>query len=398
MVLSGVARPRVVVVGGGVEGLSTAHALASRDAADVVVLERDELCQGGTGRSSGVVRCHYGVPSLAAMAWRGTQVLEHGEELLGAPTGFVRTGYVVGVGPRDVDALAANVAMHRGLGIEVELVDREAVAALWPHADLRDFAAFAHEPRGGFGDAYATGMAFAAAARRAGATIRQHAPVAALRTDGDRLVGVVLADGERIDADVVVVAAGVWSVPLCAAVGVALPIRAQREQILLVDPGRELGPVPVLSDLVSLQYVRTEVGGGLLVGNSDHSEPEYVDADDYAVRPDEDFVEQAAAKVLARFPDLDVALTHGYAGCYDVTPDFNPMIGPAGPDGLLVAAGFSGHGYKISPAVGELVADLVVEGTSTDPHVPAEDFRVDRFADGEHLVSTHRYVGAGQMR
>jgi sarcosine oxidase, subunit beta len=398
VVVSGVGRPRVVVVGGGVEGLASAYALATRDVADVVVLERDELCQQGTGRSSGVVRCHYGVPSLAAMAWRGTQVLEGGEELLGAPTGFVRTGYVVGVGPPDVDALATNVAMHRGLGIDVELVDHDAVAALWPDADLDDFAAFAHEPRGGFGDAYTTGMSFAAAARRAGATIRRHAPVAALVTKGERVAGVTLADGERVDADVVVVAAGAWSVPLCGRVGVDLPIRAQREQILLVDPGRDLGMVPVLSDLVSLQYLRAEVGGGLLVGNSDHRAPEYVDPDDYVVQPDEDFVEQAASKVVARFPRLDVQLTHGYSGCYDVTPDFNPMIGPVGPEGLLVAAGFSGHGYKISPAVGELVADLVVDGASAHPDVPAEDFRVDRFADGVHLVGTHRYVGAGQMR
>lgn len=343
-------RPRVVIVGGGVEGLASAWALARSDV-DVTVLERSELCSGGTGRSSGVVRAHYGVPSLAAMAWKGQQVLERGRELLGADTGFVRTGYVVGVGEGDVAALHANVALHRGLGIDVELVDHDTVAELWPAARRDDMAAFAYEPGGGFGDAHATGLAFAVAARRAGATIRQHAPVPQLRTTGDtRDDGVMLADGERIGADVVV-AAGPWSVVLCADVGIDLPVVAQREQVLLVDPGRPVGEVPVLSDLVTLQYVRRELNGGLLVGNSDHRAPEHVDPDDVRVRPDEAFVERAAEKLLHRFPTLDAALTHGYSGCYDVTPDFNPVIGPAGPDGILVAAGFSGHGYRLSPAV-----------------------------------------------
>ena len=87
-----------------------------------------------------------------------------------------------------------------------------------------------------------------------------------------------------------------------------------------------------------------------------------------------------------------------YAGCYDVTPDYNPVIGPAGPANLLVAAGFSGHGFKISPAVGALVADLVVDGRSADPHVPESDFRLERFAEGTPLRSPHPYVGAGEMR
>ncbi|HKJ56486.1 MAG TPA: FAD-dependent oxidoreductase [Nitriliruptoraceae bacterium] len=391
------ATDRVVVVGGGVEGLSIAHGLARRGV-EVVLCERSELASGGTGKSSGVVRAHYGVASLAAMAWIGVQALERGVEELGHDVGFVQTGYVVGVGPDDVAALQANVAMHQGLGVDVELVDHDAVAGQWPGTELDDFAAFAHEPRGGHGDAHSTALAYAHAARRAGATIRPHTPVVALETAGDRVVGVALADGTTVAADLVVVAAGAWSVPLCAQVGVDLPIRAQREQIMLVDPGRDLGEVPVLSDLVSLQYVRAERDGSLLVGNSDHSAPDYVDVDRYRNQVDDAYVERAAAKIQARFPGLDPALKGGYSGCYDVTPDFNPIIDLPGPDGLLVAAGFSGHGYKISPAVGELVADLVIAGASRHPDVVAADFRLDRFALGRPLTSEHPYRQAGQMR
>jgi glycine/D-amino acid oxidase-like deaminating enzyme len=391
---------RIVIVGGGIEGLSTAWALTQRGAADIVVVERGDLCGAGTGKSSGVVRCHYGVPSLAAMAWTGVQAFERAADELGADVGFVQTGYVVGVAAQDVAALEANVAMHRSLGVDVRLVDHDEVSTLWPQADLDDFAAFAYEPRGGYGDAYQTGQAFATAARRDGAVIRPHAPVVELcRNGADRLTGVMLRDGERLDADAVIVAAGPWSVPLCAPLGVDLPVRAQREQILMVAPGRPLGDVPVFSDLVSLQYVRTERSGGLLVGNSDHHAPEFVDPDDYVNRADDDFIDRAAAKIERRFPHLvEPALSHSYAGCYDVTPDFNPIMSATAISGLFVCAGFSGHGYKISPAVGRLMADLVLEGDSTAPDVTARDFRLERFAEHDPLVSEHRYVGAGQMR
>ncbi len=390
----------VVVVGGGIEGLSTAYALTRRGQRDVVVLEREDLCGAGTGKSSGVVRCHYGVPSLAAMAWKGVQAFEQAPAELGADVGFVQCGYVVGVAEQDLAALEANVALHAELGVEVELVGHDDVAVLWPQARLDDMAAFAYEPRGGYGDAYLTGQGFAAAARRNGATIHRHTTVAEVAVGAHgRVEGVVLDSGASIGADTVVVTAGPWSVDLLAPVGVELPIRAQREQILLVEPGAPVGDVPVFSDLVSLQYVRSERSGGLLVGNSDHSQPEYVDPDDYRGRADDDYVETAGGKLAHRFPGLpQPALTHSYAGCYDVTPDFNPIISATPVEGLFVGAGFSGHGYKIAPAVGELLADLVLSGHSTDPRVPATDFRLSRFSDGEPLVSRHRYVGAGQMR
>lgn len=193
--------PDVVVVGGGIEGLSTAWALAQRGVTDVLVLERATLCSGGTGKSSGVVRCHYGVRSLAAMAWYGLSVFEQAAELFGDDIGFRPTGYVVGVGADDVAALRHNVAMHRALGVEVHLAGHGEVQRMWPQADLDDFAAFAVEPRGGHGDAYRTGHAFARTAARRGVRIRQHAPVTAVTVDrSGRATGVMVAGAEPIRA------------------------------------------------------------------------------------------------------------------------------------------------------------------------------------------------------
>ncbi|MCO7238851.1 FAD-binding oxidoreductase [Aeromicrobium sp. CnD17-E] len=389
---------RAVVVGGGLIGLSIARALTERGLTDVLVLERGLLASGGTGKSSGIVRAHYGVPSIAAMAWRSLPVFE----ALGAEVGFRQVGYTVVVGEENAGPLKDNTAMHQGLGIEVDLVDPDQVEALWPMMNVDDVALGAYEPRGGFADATQLALHYGQRARAHGARVRQNAPVARIVTSGSRVTGVELADGEVVEADLVVVAAGWWSARLLADLGVDFPVEAYRSELLVVDTGEPLPDLPVVSDLVSLQYCRLEGSGQFLVGNSDHADfgRKLVDPDHYSNHASDASLEAYAEKLLHRFPGFpDPSVTHTYAGVYDVPPDWNPVIGPVGDvDGLVLAAGFAGHGFKISPAVGDLVADLVLEGDSTDPDVPASNFRLSRFAEGDLLTSLHPYVGAGEMR
>ncbi|MGX7732786.1 NAD(P)/FAD-dependent oxidoreductase [Rhodococcus sp. 2H158] len=390
----------IVIVGGGLEGLAAAWCLAERGETDVLVLERGTLCSGMTGKSSGIARCHYGVPSLAAMAWHGVQVFSEAEQIFGTDTGFRQTGYVVGVGPDNTAPLAANVEMHRSLGVPVETIDADEVRRLLPGIALDPFAAFAYEPLGGHGDAYMTGMAYGTRARALGVRVRQSTTVTSLlQRDGGEVYGVRLADGSEIHAGTVVLATGVWSPALGATAGVDIPIRAQREQLLLVDQGEPTPDIPTFSDLVNLQYIRREPNGDLLVGNSDHSTPEWADPDDYVNRADDPFVETAIAKLDRLLPAMpDPRLASSYAGCYDTTPDYNPIIGPSPAPGLFLLVGFSGHGYKISPAVGRLAADLLLDGISSDAAVDGADFRYSRFAEGKPLASLNPYVGAGEMR
>jgi glycine/D-amino acid oxidase-like deaminating enzyme len=392
----------VVVVGGGIEGAAAAWALARRGVTDVLVVERSTVGSGMTGKSSGIVRCHYGVSSLAAMAAVGLEVFENAEELFGSDIGFRQTGYVVGVGEPNVDSLRKSLAAQRAVGVQTEEVDAAEVAAMWPYADLEPFAAFAYEVRGGFGDAYRTAQAFAISARAAGVRIRQGTAMTDLLLDGDRVTGVRLADGTEVAAGNVVVATGVWTRDLLAQYGIDVPIRVVREQIVLISPGvpkAAVARLPVFSDLVSLQYIRPEPGGEVLFGNSDLSHVQEADPDAYLNRAEEDFIDITIDRVGTRFPGFaDAAITGSYAGCYDVTPDWNPVISRTGIDGLVVAAGFSGHGFKIAPAVGQLIADLVVDGRSADPRIPETDFRLSRFAEGDLLRTPHPYVGAGEMR
>jgi glycine/D-amino acid oxidase-like deaminating enzyme len=211
--------------------------------------------------------------------------------------------------------------------------------------------------------------------------------------------GAALVDGTEIHAGTVVLATGPWAPMLGDAVGVDIPVRTQRAQVVLVDQGAPTPQVPVLSDLVGLQYICREPNGELLVGNSDHSHPQFVDPDDYPNRADDDAIETVIAKLGHRLPAMpDPRISSSYGGGYDVTPDYNPIIGPSPRDGLFLATGFSGHGFKISPAVGRLAADLLVDGTTDLPDVTAQDFRYSRFAEGDLLTSPHPYTGAGTMR
>ena len=152
-----------------------------------------------TGKSSGIVRCHYGVSSLAAMATVGLEVFENAARRSSATTSAsARPATSSGWANRTSDSLRKSLAAQRAVGVQTEEIDAAEVAAMWPHADLEPFAAFAHEPRGGYGDAYQTAQAFAVAARGAGVRVRQGAAVTGLLLDGDRVTGVRLADGSEV--------------------------------------------------------------------------------------------------------------------------------------------------------------------------------------------------------
>src|SRR5258708_6880511 len=162
----------VVIVGGGIEGAAAAWALSHRGITDVVVVERNTVASGMTGKSSGIVRCHYGVTSLAAMATVGLEVFEKADEIFGTDIGFRQTGYVVGVGEPNVESLRKSLAAQRAVGVQTQEIDASEVARMWPFADLSPFAAFGWEARGGYGDGYQAAQAFAVAPRTTGERIR----------------------------------------------------------------------------------------------------------------------------------------------------------------------------------------------------------------------------------
>src|SRR2546422_461070 len=280
----------VVVIGGGVTGASLAFHLTGLGLGRVLVLERRFLAAGGTGRSVGIIRQLYPTPEASAMVLRSLRVFQRFGDAVGGEAGYVGCGTLIGVSPAMRPKLESTLAVQRALGIRAELLEPDDVARVEPRIDPAGLGAVLYEPESGYGDPTGVTLGYADAARRRGAVIEQGAEVVAIHQGGGRVTGVTTAAGDRVDAPVVVNAAGLWS--------------------------------PAVARLADARYRR------------------------------------------------------GYAGAFDITPDWMPILDESSLRGFFIAAGMSGHGFKLAPAVGELMASLI---TRTPPPVSPVPFALGRF-------------------
>ena len=380
----------VVIVGGGVTGVSIAYHLAKRGVRDVAVVDKGAIASGGTGKSSACVRQHYSTAETCRMIRYSLDFFEHfAERVDGASCGFRHTGYLLGVDEKMRAPMEASVALQRSVGIDTRLVSPADLRELEPRLHIDDLVAGCYEPASGYCNPVETAQGFARAARAAGARIIEDTPVVGLLVDGDRVRGVRTATGD-IAAPVVVNAAGRWSARVAALAGVDLPIHVCRHRISIVTwPEEQRRPHPMVYDFVTNIYTRPEMGEHILVGGLDAEESrDAVDPDAYKEGVSLDESTDALARVSHRFPVLaDGQIARGYAGCFDVTPDWHPVLDRVGPDGFHVAAGFSGHGFKLSPAVGHMMATLILEGPGGHPDLAT--FRLSRFAEGKPIRGTY---------
>jgi glycine/D-amino acid oxidase-like deaminating enzyme len=376
----------VVIVGGGVTGCSIAFHLAGQGVRDVLVLERRFLASGGTGRSVGVMRQLYPTDATSRMVLHSLRVFQNFREITGGgDAGYVQCGALLAVGAGQRAALARTVEAQRELGIDTRLIGPDDVRELDPRIDPFAVGAAVWEPESGYGDPTGVTAGFARAAARAGVVIEQGAEVVAVEVGGGAIEGVRLATGARVAARVVVNAAGLWSPAVAALAGVTLPIIVGRHPVFVVQRAPEFGrPHPVYLDLASGTFLRPETGGLTLTGFLDADEPNHP-LDPEALGSDVSFDE--VARIMERasrcMPALGEArYQRGYAGAFDITPDWMPVLDQTSVRGLYVAAGMSGHGFKLSPAVGRMMADLIVRGHSDLADLRA--FRLDRFAARPH--------------
>jgi sarcosine oxidase, subunit beta len=385
-----------VIIGGGVTGASIAFHLAGLGVRRVLILERSSLGSGGTGYSVGIVRQLYPTRETSEMVLRSLAVFERFGEAVGGEAGFVRTGALIGVSPAMRPTLERTLALQKDVGIQAEIVDPADLGRIEPRIDTAGLGAVLWEPGSGYGDPSAVTAGFAAAARRRGAGIEQGTEVVAIRHPAGRVVGVDTATGDRIDAPVVINAAGLWSPRVARLAGVELPIVIGRHPVFTVARDAGFGPAhTVYLDLAGGSYVRPETGDLTLTGSLTDDETQHP-MDPELLGSEAGFDE--AADVLARtgraIPALaDARFSRGYAGAFDITPDWMPILDESPVRGFWVAAGMSGHGFKLSPAVGEMVAALV---TGARPSVSSAPFRLDRFAaastSGATFVSS--YLGS----
>ena len=387
-------RADVVIVGGGIMGLSIAFQLAQRGAGRVLVLEKRVVGAGSSGKSGAILRQHYSHATTVRMARESLGFYASFQETYGRDIGFRRSGMIFLCHAEDRAALEANVALQRGLGVEVETLEAPDLRELEPRAVFGDEVIGALEPEAGFVDPRRTLAALRELCAEHRVDVREGVRVTDVRVDGGPVVRGVEVDGAaRIDAPVVVNAAGPWAARLCERLGVDVPLRAIRpEQAYFAPPPGDPAERHVYGDLLTGLYWKPEAAGWTRVGKMAYDgDADVPDPDDYDEGVSHAFIADCRRRLADRLPRYRDAISWGgCAALYTVTPDAHALIGPVpGVDGLFVCSGFSGHGFKMGPAVGRGVAGLV---TGTDPGPLDPDFfAVDRFARGAPVGTAYRY-------
>jgi sarcosine oxidase subunit beta len=384
----------IVVIGGGSTGSSIAYHLVKNGAGRVALIEREHVGWGQTGRSTAVVRLHYSTVEVARMALVSWEELRRMDELVGGPSGFRPCGFAIAADERDVDGLRRNVEMQKGLGIKTRLISPEELAEIQPGLDPRGLVAAAYEPESGYADPVLTAQTYAGAASEMGCTLMPKTEVGSLTVEKGEIVSLETSRG-RVEADVVVNATGVWANMLLSTIGVDLPVKVMKEEIVVwVRPPQFHGEHIVFADLPNNYYMRPFGSGQTYMGsiNPDMSRigssPSDFNVDE---RVGLDAVSEYGAALSSRFPVMSEARHGGgWIGLYDVTPDWHPIIGFMDwPANLFNVVGLSGHGFKLAPAFGMIASELILRGRSG--LVDKEFFSHKRFGEGRLIGSSYKY-------
>jgi sarcosine oxidase, subunit beta len=375
----------ILIIGGGIMGASIACYLA-RQGARVVLLEREALGNGTTGRSGAIVRQHYSNDFSIRMARDSLRIFQNFAELIGGECGFVTTGMVVLAGEDGVEALRENVRMQQAEGVNTSMIRGDEVGEIAVGYNGEGVAAACYEPDAGVADPMATTHYFARRARTHGASIREGVAVTEILKDGERITGARTTQGD-ISAPVVVLAANVWSVALAQPLGIPLPIIPTRHPMVALrrpdDFGGRQGMHAVGLDLTRAIYLRPDIGGITLVGATENvftaSDPDH-----YAQGLSEEEITHFRSMAGGSMPALKRAVPRGgWAGIYDDTPDFHPILDKLpGYEGLYCAAGFSGHGFKLSPIIGQWMTELILTGAKP---ADMQHFAYSRFTEGAEI-------------
>jgi glycine/D-amino acid oxidase-like deaminating enzyme len=378
-----------LILGAGVMGASIAFHLARRKAGQILVLDKDHAGSGGSGRSSALIRMHYSFPPEVQLALISLKVFQHWREIVGEAGEFRKTGFVRIVHPTETEILKRNVAMQQSLGAQVELIDRQQLKELEPDWQVDEVELAAYEPDSGYGDGNVVANDFLSRARELGATYLSKTRATNFLLEGGRLNGVQTDQGQ-IHAPVVIAATGPWTRPLFQSTGYDPPIETEYHQVAILRnaPAMKAGGAACI-DSVTATYFRSDGSDKFLVGDFCGTRP--VDPDNFPQKASETDLEEIIERAARRIPKLENAeVIRGVTGVYDVTPDSRALLGPVpGVEGLHICAGFSGMGFKISPAIGLVMSELLLDGKATT--VDLTPFRPTRFSEGKPIRAEFEY-------
>ena len=377
----------VIVIGAGVIGISTAFHLAQRGLKPVI-LERKEIGYGATGKSSGLVRMHYDLEVESRLAWESFQYFRNWSERVGGECGFRQTGFLhIETADHEVQ-LRKNVEMHQKIGIPANVISGGDVKKLAPHFKTDDIAFAAYEPESGYADPMLTANSLLTAAKDHGAIYVQDCEVSGTQTAGGKVTGLQTSRG-NFSAPIIINAAGAWAGKVSELFGVSIPLGTWTHDVVHIRRPAQIADHLTVIDNSLNMYFRPDSGNLTLVALEDDSRLDEPAEEDlgYVAK---DFVERAIDRICKRIPEMEQGSLHSsHVGRDGLTPDQRAIIGAAGPQGYFLATGFSGTGFKLSPAVGLCMSELIVDGRSKT--VDISGFDPMRFERGQHLKGENEY-------
>jgi len=389
-------RHDVIIIGGGIMGLSIARELAEQRFGRIVLLERKHLAAGSTGKSGAILRQHYSHEVTVGMARESLGFYRSFEERFGIDIGFRSPGMVIVGDASARQALAENISLQQRLGVDTQLLDAAAIRALEPRATVGDDEVAAWEPEASYVRPRAAAEALGTVCRQLGVDVRVGAVVAEILHEAGAVVGVRTTQGETLAAPVVINSGGPWARQLLGDLGKDLPLSTIRPQQAFFEATPEVQQAArIYGDLVHGIYWKPEDERWTRVGHLDYTGDLDVDPDDYDEGVSNDFIADVRARISRRLPCYGQAVSWGGCGAlYTVTPDAHALIGElsqceANISGLYLVAGFSGHGFKLAPAIGRGVASLI---TGSDPGAfRADFFAIDRFRGKDRIKGQYQY-------
>jgi sarcosine oxidase subunit beta len=363
----------IVIIGAGAIGASIAYQLGRRGTRDVVVLERDTVGAGSTSKAAGGIRVQFGTRVEIELSLRGIAFFKRFEDEMGVPCDFHQEGYLfVVTDEATLTRFRTNVALQRSMGADVRVIAPDDARALVPALNMDDALAAIWGPLDGHASPNDVVQAYAAQARARGVRIVEDTPVTGIVVERGRVAGVLTPAGP-IATRLVVNAAGPWAPLVGRMAGLSLPVDPRRRHIFVTDAFDGIRhPMPLVTDTGSGFYCRSEQGAILMSPGDIGATTEYEAQVDWSM------LELAVERAIRRIPALEGAqVRHAWAGLRPLTPDGRAILDWApGVEGLYLAVGFCGHGFQHSPAVGETVAEVLLDGRST---LDIQDLRLGRF-------------------
>ena len=391
-----VERHDAIIIGGGIMGLSIARELAEQGFGRIVLLERKHLAAGSTGKSGAILRQHYSHEVTVGMARESLGYYRSFEERFGIDIGFRSPGMIIVGDSAAREGLAENIALQQRLGVDTQLLEAAAIRDLEPRANIGDNEVAAWEPEASYVRPRAAAEGLGTVCRQLGVDIRVGAVVVEILHDAGAVVGVRTRRGEKIEAPVVINSGGPWARQLLGDLGKDLPLSTVRPQQAYFEATPEVQQAArIYGDLVHGIYWKPEDERWTRVGHLDYTGDLDVDPDNYDEGVSREFIADVRARISRRLPCYEAAVSWGGCGAlYTVTPDAHPLIGElsqceANISGLYLVSGFSGHGFKLAPAIGKGVASLI---TGSDPGAFSADFfAIDRFRGKDRIQGQYQY-------